>query len=62
MTNKEIFEVMSTLKKDVPKKPFMTYSKEGKSVGICSNCGNEIYTSYKYCPECGQKIDWGKVE
>lgn len=25
---------------------------------LCSTCYTELLNEYKYCPECGQKIDW----
>ena len=32
------------------------------AVQKCSDCGHPIIGNkiYKYCPECGQKIDWGE--
>ena len=35
-------------------------------VAICPNCNKHFEIDYdehsKYCPECGQKLDWGDVE
>lgn len=54
-----------------PKKP--TYEGDGYApdgtfvydTWECPNCGEyyEVdYDDYDYCPKCGQKIDWSKVE
>lgn len=47
------------LEKQVGKKPNSEYDDEF----TCPSCGtyHEAYdvTMFKYCPECGQKIDWG---
>ena len=64
------FEKMAikALEKQVPKMP--DYEGDGYSDGelvydtwICPNCGKyyEVdYDDYKYCPECGQAIDFGE--
>lgn len=26
--------------------------------GICPSCHKSIFPGYKYCPNCGQKLDW----
>lgn len=32
--------------------------KDGKTYGVCSNCGYKQYAGHlKYCPECGGKMD-----
>lgn len=28
--------------------------------GRCGNCGYDVIDSYKHCPECGAKLDWGE--
>lgn len=66
---KGIRKAIDALEKQIPKKP--TY-KEFKiilaTVGektdgdfLCS-CGSAVYSDYKFCPECGQALDWSDVE
>ena len=59
---------ISALEKQMPKKPDLEgygYA-DGKPVydtWICPGCGKDYeldYDEYKYCPECGQAIDWSK--
>lgn len=62
------FKVLAieALEKQKPKKP--DYEGDGYWDGvlvydtwICPCCGKEYevdYDDYKYCPECGQAIDW----
>ena len=57
---------IEALKKQIPEMP--DYEGDGYADGflvydtwICPSCGRyyEIdYDHYKYCPECGQRIDW----
>ena len=28
--------------------------------GRCGNCGYDVIDSYKHCPGCGVKLDWGE--
>ena len=36
------------------------YGNYLRTKDLCSNCKKEIhYSSYKYCPHCGQKLEWG---
>lgn len=64
---------ISALEKQIPKKP--TYFGDGhESDGslvryewICPNCESRYdyevdYDNYSYCPNCGQKIDWGEED
>jgi rubrerythrin len=57
--------------KEIPKKPTFDgdgYAPDGTEVWdewICPNCGSvyEVdYDEYDYCPNCGQRIDWAKVD
>ena len=55
------------IEKQIPKKP--NYEGDGYWNGelvydtwICPHCGKHYevdYDNYKYCPECGQAIDYG---
>lgn len=54
----------------IPKKPFYQgddYSGDEVVYGtwVCPCCGKVYeldYDDYKYCPECGQAIDWSEDE
>lgn len=73
-TEKAIFEecevILNALEKRIPKNPY--YEGDGYWDGklvydtwICPNCGKDYevdYDNYKYCPECGQAIDWSDEE
>ena len=58
--------IKNALKKQIPKKPDLEGDgyADGKLVydtWICPGCEKEYeldYDEYKYCPECGQAIDW----
>lgn len=61
--------IMMALGKQVPKLPDIEgdgYDPEGNMVydtWICPNCEKHYemdYDDYKYCPNCGQAIDWRK--
>lgn len=64
---KEILKVcVEALEKQIPKEPNYQYDgyADGEPVWDiweCSSCGAEFeidYDRHKYCPECGQAIDW----
>lgn len=56
------------LKKQIPKKPKVkTTFNSGFQTHECPNCGNEFgfcrgIKYSKYCPKCGQRLDWGDEE
>lgn len=57
--------LMDLPEKELPKKPVgseMIFPYNIFAAQKCANCGNPIIGNkiYKYCPECGQKIDWGE--
>lgn len=67
--NCEINMAMESIEKQTPKKPNWEgdgYAPDGTfayDTWICPNCGTNYggdYDSYKYCPNCGQAIDWRK--
>lgn len=52
------------MEKQIPKKPSGTLTISGISrykSGNCG-CGTAIAIVYKYCPNCGQAIDWSEGE
>lgn len=61
---------IEALEKQIPKIP--NYEGDGYYNGelvydtwICPCCGKDYeveYDDYKYCPECGQAIDWCEVQ
>ena len=65
---KEAFEIaIQTLEKQIPKKPMISYDERVKenwcSCGVCAfGFGWKRNIHYKYCPNCGQKLDWSKEE
>ena len=50
--------------RDIPKK-VKQYTREtsyqhDETFGMCLNCGEEdLKENSNYCPNCGQKLDWG---
>lgn len=54
-------EIKKALKKQIPKE-VITITKEtnGREFKLyfCSSCYVKIESEYKYCLNCGQKLDW----
>lgn len=69
VNNETAMSVWECVEKQIPKKP--DYEGDGYADGfmvydtwICPTCGQcyEVdYDNYKYCPECGQRIDLQEV-
>ena len=61
---KEAFNMaINALEKQIPKKPMISYDERVKenwcSCGVCAfGFGWKRTIHYKYCPNCGQKLDW----
>lgn len=58
---------IQALEKQIPKKPMISYDERVKenwcSCGVCAfGFGWKRTIHYKYCPNCGQKLDWGNEE
>lgn len=62
---------IKSLNKQIPKSPTYEgdgYAPDGTFVWdewLCPHCGSRFevdYDDYNYCPDCGQKIDWGEEE
>lgn len=53
-------KAIEATEKQIPKKPSGALTTSGISrykSGVCK-CGTAIVMAYKYCPSCGQAIDW----
>ena len=50
--------IISALEKQIPKKPV----KKERGRIQCVNGHNQPVQHYKYCPMCGQLIDWREIE
>lgn len=49
--------IINALSKQLPREP------KGKDWLYCPVCGKDVLTDkYKFCPDCGQKIDWRCLE
>lgn len=60
---KEIMKALDILRelaeKETPKK-IRSIKIDSRIVSICPNCQSKLYCSEcSYCPECGQKLDYG---
>ena len=65
-----LITVKDAVNKQIPLKPQL--EADGYSDGelvydtwICPKCGEDYeieYDDYKYCPDCGQRIDWSESE
>ena len=58
---------INAFEKQIPKKPMISYDERVKenwcSCGVCAfGLGWKRTIHYKYCPDCGQKIDWSDEE
>lgn len=62
--------IIPIIEKAIPKKPLIREVDEMEIIGKCPNC--ELYNhmdlpdiqkvehTTTYCPNCGQRLDWGK--
>ena len=65
-----LITVKDAVNKQIPLKPQL--ESDGYSDGelvydtwICPKCGEDYEIDchdYKYCPECGQRIDWSEID
>ena len=57
----EVNVLQELVDKEKPMKPLhiSLLSNPAQNIIACGNCkGNNLGQSFKYCPSCGQKIDW----
>ena len=51
------------MKPDNIKPIFDFFGRYYTTKGDCPCCGkSEIYSNANYCPDCGQKLDWGEED
>lgn len=61
--NDAIKLAVASLKKQNPVKIIIKWDKHYcKNESCCGVCGGYVLNYEKYCPFCGQKIDWSKDE
>ena len=58
---------INALERQIPKKPMISYDERVKenwcSCGVCAfGFGWKRTIHYKYCPDCGHKLDWSDEE
>lgn len=67
-TQKDLQTIKKALEKQIPKKPDLLgdgYDDSGNLVydtWTCPCCETLYYDDYKFCPECGQAIDWSDLK
>lgn len=58
-------EIKKRPKKPLVKKECFSRAKNGKQdfviMYFCPNCTEKLRADFKYCYECGQKLDWSEV-
>ncbi len=57
-------EIISALEKQILKKPcnYEEYLDSGVHVGDCKICDTPVCSDWKFCPCCGQRLDWSGEE
>ena len=62
---------IDALEKHIPKKPtktkIATLNKSPEAISweaihCCPRCESNLVSQYKYCPQCGQEIEWSGEE
>lgn len=54
----DLGDTIDSLKKHFPMKATKLKIVKEQCVGKCPLCNNLIPTSFKYCSNCGQKLEW----
>ena len=66
----DLIAACTALEKQIPKEPtHVSYGMEKhpdgfvwiEKDGYCVNCRHELKGDWRYCPKCGQAIDWESV-
>ncbi len=66
--NQALDVAISALEKQIPEKPFCDtiyrqisfIAVEKEDIFTCK-CNNTVCKEYRYCPFCGQKLDWSDL-
>lgn len=58
LRNNKYIHLMDLINKDIGKKPKLVAINDYLNSAYCTYCNEMLYTWEKYCPGCGQKIDW----
>ena len=53
-------ELIDALDKQIPKKPIVTILDD-EPEDKCPGCGVMLGSVTKFCPDCGQRLDFGEV-
>ena len=56
--NSVLNTAIEALEKQIPKKPEKILKAFEYRFGDCPNCNKSSDVNYKYCKNCGQKLDW----
>ncbi len=52
-------KALESLEKRIPEEPGLEWNSDHTySWEVCSECGRLILVTEKFCPNCGQAIDW----
>ena len=57
--------IKQLIKKDTPLPVYLDNGELVYDTAICENCNERYeidYEHYKYCPNCGQRLDWPEVD
>ena len=50
--------IINTFEKQLSKQPKLQY---GAGEYTCSECECKLFKHYRYCHNCGQKLDWSEI-
>ena len=53
---------VEALEKQIPIKGVPYNSGKNHSLIECGACNKEVNFYYKYCPKCGQMLDWSSIQ
>lgn len=49
---------IDSLERQIPKKPILLRKFHDLRCPVCKGCVETEVDEYRYCPTCGQRIDW----
>ena len=53
-------KAINTLEKQIPKKPILLRKFHDLRCPVCKGYVETEVDEYRYCPTCGQRIDWSE--